>query len=136
MIYTRKVILHITPLCSLLHILLKDGGCVCRTSEDCKSLVLQDKCNIEIFLSPAYWSLVVGWGDIIKIFIYCILHFSLSKLIKMIDFQMERRPNMGLIFTLFFLYMLPYNMSQCMRFLTMWYVRPAKLQISLCIRAV
>ena len=42
------VVLHITPLCSLLHILLKDGECVCRTSENCKSLVLQDKCNIEI----------------------------------------------------------------------------------------
>ena len=27
---------------------------VCRTSENCKSLVLQDKCNIEIFLSPAW----------------------------------------------------------------------------------
>ena len=27
-------------------------ACVCRTSENCKSLVLQDKCNIEIFLSP------------------------------------------------------------------------------------
>ena len=26
--------------------------CVCRMSENCKSLVLQDKCNIEIFLSP------------------------------------------------------------------------------------
>ena len=26
--------------------------CVCRTSENCKSVVLQDKCNIEIFLSP------------------------------------------------------------------------------------
>ena len=24
----------------------------CRTSESCKSLILQDKCNIEIFLSP------------------------------------------------------------------------------------
>ena len=45
--------LHITPLCSLLHILLKDGDCVCRTSENCKSLILQDKCSIEIFLSPA-----------------------------------------------------------------------------------
>ena len=29
-----------------------------------------------------------------------------------------------------------YNMSQCMRFPTMWYVRPAKPQISLRIRAV
>ena len=42
------VVLHITPLCSLLHIPLKEGECVCRTSENCKSLVLQDKCNIEI----------------------------------------------------------------------------------------
>ena len=36
----------------LLHILLKDGECVCRTSENCKSLVLLDKCNIEIIKSP------------------------------------------------------------------------------------
>ena len=49
----EEITLHITPLCSLLHILLKDGECVCRMSENCKSLVLQDKCNIEIFLSPA-----------------------------------------------------------------------------------
>ena len=40
-------------ICSLLHILLKDGQCDCRMSENCKSLVLQDKCNIEIFLAPA-----------------------------------------------------------------------------------
>ena len=45
----RNFISHITPLCSLLHMLLKDK---CWTSENCKSLVLQDKCNIEIFLSP------------------------------------------------------------------------------------
>ena len=44
---------HITPLCSLLHTLLKDKClCICRMSENCKPLVLQDKCNIEIFLSP------------------------------------------------------------------------------------
>ena len=49
----EEVILHITPLCSLLHILLKDVECVCWKSENCKSLVLQDRCNIEIFLSPA-----------------------------------------------------------------------------------
>ena len=48
----KEVILHNSPLCSLLHILIKDGECVCRTSENCKSLVLQDKCNIEIFVSP------------------------------------------------------------------------------------
>ena len=30
------------------------SACVCRTSENCKSLVLQDKYNIEIFLSPAF----------------------------------------------------------------------------------
>ena len=29
----------------------------------------------------------------------------------------------------------PYNMSQCMRFPTMWYVGPAKAQTSLRIRA-
>ena len=31
----------------------RTSACVCRMSENCKSLVLQDKCNIEIFLSPA-----------------------------------------------------------------------------------
>ena len=49
----EEVLLHIAPLYSILHILLKDCECVCRTSENCKSLVLQVKCNIEIFLSPA-----------------------------------------------------------------------------------
>ena len=29
------------------------SACVCRTSENCKSLVLKGKCKIEIFLSPA-----------------------------------------------------------------------------------
>ena len=48
----EEVILHITPSCSLLHTLLKDKCMLCRTSENCKSLVLQKKCNIEIFLSP------------------------------------------------------------------------------------
>ena len=28
------------------------SACFCRTSENCKSVVLQDKCNIEIFLCP------------------------------------------------------------------------------------
>ena len=32
---------------------LRTSACVCRTSENCKSLVLQGECNIEIFLSPA-----------------------------------------------------------------------------------
>ena len=31
---------------------LRTSACVCRTSENCKSLVLQGECNIEIFLSP------------------------------------------------------------------------------------
>ena len=56
----EEVILHITPLCSLLHKLLKDGECVCRMSENCKSLILQDKCNIEIFLSPERKILILG----------------------------------------------------------------------------
>ena len=38
------------PLCSLLHMLSRTSACVCRMSENCKSLVLQDKCNIGIFL--------------------------------------------------------------------------------------
>ena len=37
----------------LLHTILRTSACVCRTSENCKSLVLQGECNIEIFLSPA-----------------------------------------------------------------------------------
>ena len=45
--FYEVVILHVTPLCSQLHILLKDGECVCRTSENCKSLVLQDKKNVQ-----------------------------------------------------------------------------------------
>ena len=32
---------------------LRTSACVCRTSENCKSLVLQGECHIEIFLSPA-----------------------------------------------------------------------------------
>ena len=35
-----------------------------------------------------------------------------------------------------FSFCLHYNMSQCMRYSTMWYVRPAKAQTSLRIRAV
>ena len=31
---------------------LRTSACVCRTSENCKSLVPQGECNIEIFLSP------------------------------------------------------------------------------------
>ena len=31
--------------------------CLCRTSENCKSLVLQDKCNIKIFLSSVFASI-------------------------------------------------------------------------------
>ena len=37
---------------------------------------------------------------------------------------------------IYFLIALSLHMSQCMRFPTMWYVRPAKPQISLRIRAV
>ena len=49
-----EVIFHITPLCSLLHMLLKDK-CMCLQDKyNKKSLVLQIKCNIEIFLSPVH----------------------------------------------------------------------------------
>ena len=47
-IFKEKVVFYITSLCSLLHMLLKDK-CMCLQDE---SLVLQDKCNIVIFLSP------------------------------------------------------------------------------------
>ena len=43
---------------------------------------------------------------------------------------------LGKVKALFFVTMKSLYMSQCMRFLTMWYVRPAKPQISLRIRAV
>ena len=33
---------------------LRTNACVCRTSENCKPLVLQGECNIEIFLSPGF----------------------------------------------------------------------------------
>ena len=49
-----EILEEVIPLCSLLHILSKYGECVCRTSENHKSPVLQDKCNIEIFLSLVY----------------------------------------------------------------------------------
>ena len=39
---------HQTP-----HAFLRTSACVCRMSENCKSLVLRGECNIEIFLSPA-----------------------------------------------------------------------------------
>ena len=48
----RNFISHITPLCSLLYMLLKDKyicTCVCRGSENCKSLVLLDKCILKYF---------------------------------------------------------------------------------------
>ena len=47
-----EVISHITPLCSLLHTLLKDK-CMCLQDKgNCESVILQDKCNIKLFLSP------------------------------------------------------------------------------------
>ena len=45
----EEVILHIL----LLVFFIAYATCVCRTIENCKSLVLQDKWNIEIFLSHA-----------------------------------------------------------------------------------
>ena len=35
------------------------SACVCRKSENCTSLALQDKCNIELFLSPVVGSFSV-----------------------------------------------------------------------------
>ena len=45
---------HITYYSLLLFIAynLRPSACVCRPSENCKSLVLQGTCNIEIFVSP------------------------------------------------------------------------------------
>ena len=51
----RNFIIHITY-CSLMFFIAYTS-CVCKTSENCKSVILQDKCNIEIFLSPASKSL-------------------------------------------------------------------------------
>ena len=47
-----KNIIPPPPPFSLSHTILRTSACVCRTSESCKSLVLQGECNIEIFLSP------------------------------------------------------------------------------------
>ena len=44
---------------------LRTSACVCRTSENCKSLVLQGECNIEIFLSPGRIYLPVPSADIL-----------------------------------------------------------------------
>ena len=43
---------------------LRTSACVCRTSENCKSLVLQGECNIEIFLFPEKCSLHLIKGQI------------------------------------------------------------------------
>ena len=58
---------------------MRTSTCVCRTSENCKSIVLQEKCNIEIFLSPD----VSEWlfGDIAVMKIYPIWQFAISNLI-------------------------------------------------------
>ena len=52
MLWEELLEVVITSIYSLLHTLLKDKYMGLR-DENCKSLVLQDKCNIEIFLSPA-----------------------------------------------------------------------------------
>ena len=50
--YSRKSYYILLP-CVLYCIhFYRTTACVCRTSKNCKSLILQDKCNIEIFLSP------------------------------------------------------------------------------------
>ena len=69
----QEVILLITPLCSLLHTLLKDK----RTNANCKSLIRQDRCDIEIFLSPVpqivdcFNSLHAGLGKLACFFFIC-----------------------------------------------------------------
>ena len=42
--------------------------CVCRTSEYCKSLVLQYKCSIEIFLSPGYQKTTLAGKELLSYF--------------------------------------------------------------------
>ena len=52
-----------SPLCSLLHILLKDGEYVCRRSENCKSLVLQEKMqylNIFVPYRAEHYTILYG----------------------------------------------------------------------------
>ena len=49
-------------------------------SENCKSLVLQDKCNIEIFLSPVFGPKKVCVTDFTLIHVltfFCLLSFGL-----------------------------------------------------------
>ena len=48
------------PKSQIKSLLLKDK--VCRTSENCKSLVLQDQCNIETFLSPDYLMFFIAYA--------------------------------------------------------------------------
>ena len=78
---------HITPLCSLLHTLLKDKCMCCRTSEHCKSLILQDKCNIEIFLS-LFDAMKLKYNRI-KFYIrsYFFLHLCVSKILQLCTFN-------------------------------------------------
>ena len=74
----------------------KGQVCVCRTSENCKSLVLQDKCNIEIFLSPDmepemyHIRFNISWSKIWKLSTHlftltlCLLVLSADNLFKRI----------------------------------------------------
>ena len=84
----------------------------CLSSVLCKSLVLQGKCNIEIFLSP-------GW---------CWWCFStINHRGSLVSSSVEYKHDLNGT---------QIYMSQCMRFPTMWHVPPAKPQISLRICAV
>ena len=60
---------------SLLVTLLKDKYMVCRMSENCKSLVLQDKCNIELFLSLDAFTQIISDNFMVKSFSWIFLLF-------------------------------------------------------------
>ena len=48
----KNIKLPPSPIFFIAYNFFRTSACVCRTSENCKSPVLQGKCKIEIFLSP------------------------------------------------------------------------------------
>ena len=72
--------------------LLKDKACVCRSSENCKSFVLQDKCNIEIFC-PLVGTHIFFSGKNITL---CVLKGILPfKMHEIIFFPEDQKKNLG-----------------------------------------
>ena len=51
----------------------------CRTSENCKLLVLQEKCNIEIFLSPDVYGRFYFFNTIFHAILFSFFQYSTGK---------------------------------------------------------